>query len=260
MAKRSKHWTKEMFLEKPDLWFCLMNRGWKIAPRIARQIRKVLKSCRITKGRVLELGCGNGRITTNLAKLGFDTVGVDISPRYIEDAKKRAARMGVKPRFVQGDFRRIDSLIRGKFDTIVSIWTSLGFYDQRTDQALFKKVAGMLKKNGVFLILFTMSRERLLDIFNERVFQENDRYIVLDEHSLEWGRSVTHNRWVFYRKKGRDLIYENEIAFSLRVYAIPEFVHMAENAGMVLKDAYHSIVTLEPVRVNSPANLVFQKK
>jgi 2-polyprenyl-3-methyl-5-hydroxy-6-metoxy-1,4-benzoquinol methylase len=260
MGKQKKHWTEEMFVEKSDLWLYLMDLGWKNAPRIARQIRKVLKKYRITKGRILEIGCGNGRITTNLAKLGFNTVGVDISPVYIEDAKKKAARLGVTPRFLQGDIRKIDRLVRGKFDVVISIWTSLGYYDQRTDQALFKKVAGLLKKKGVFLILVTMSRERLLDIFNERIFQDNDRFVVLDEHVIEWARSITHNKWVFYRKKGKDLMYEDEITFTLHIYSIPEYVDMAESAGMALKDAFHSILTLEPTRSYSPANLVFQKK
>lgn len=248
-----------MFIEKPDLWFSSMNQAWKQGSKITSQIKKVLKRYRITKGKLLELGCGNGRISINMAKRGFDVTGVDISEKYLENAVERAARARTDVRFIHGDYRKIDKLVRGKFDVVISIWTSLGFYDQHTDQALFKKVAHLLKKKGVFLILLTMSRERLLAIFNERVYQENKRFVVLDEHSFEWARSITHNRWVFYKKKGKDLIYEDEVSFTLRIYAIPEYVTMAENTGMVLKDAFNSIFTLDPVRKDSPANLVFQK-
>jgi len=234
-------------------------RCWNIAPKIARQIRKLLKRYGVVKGRVLELGCGNGRITSNLAKLGFSTVGVDISPLYIEDAKKRAVRMGVKPLFFQGDIRKIDRIVRGKFDVAISIWTSLGFYDVRTDEILFKKVARLLRKNGLFFILFTMSRERLNSIFCQHLYDESEKYIVLNKNVYDKEHSIIRNTWTYFKKVDKNLMYEDEFSFCLHIYAIPDFVRMAENAGMILKDAFHSLMTLEPLRNDSPANLIFQK-
>lgn len=260
MGKRKKHWTQTMFIDKASIWLHWMNLGWKSAPKIVRQIKKVLKNYNITKGKILELGCGNGRITINLAKHGFDATGVDISPYYIEDAKKKATQLKVKAHFVHGDIRRINKVVRGKFDVAISIWTSLGFYDQHTDEELFKKVACLLKRNGIFLILFTMSRERLLSIFNTSLYQESDTYIVLNNNAYESSRSVSHNKWIFYKKVNKDLIYEDEVAFDLRIYAIPEFVAMAEKAGLAFRESFQSLLTLEPARYDSPANLVFQKR
>lgn len=248
-----------MFVDKADLWLANMNEAWKHAPGITRQIKKVLKKHGIQKGKILELGCGNGRVSINLARLGYNVTGVDISLRYIRDAQARAARARVRIRFVQGDHRYIEKHVRGTFDAVISIWTSLGFYDQRTDQRLFFKVARLLKKKGVFLILVTMSRERLLSIFNTKLYHDSGPYVVLNDNTMDRNRSIIHNRWIFYKRKGRDLVYEDELAFSLRIYAIPEFVAMAEKAGMEFREAFHSIVTLEPARSDSPANLVFQK-
>ena len=259
MAIRKKHWTKTMFIDKADLWFSNMNQAWKSGPMITRQIKKLLKRHHVSKGKILELGCGNGRISINMAKLGFKVTGVDISRQYLQDAYMKAARARVKVRFIHGDYRKIDALVRGKFDAVISIWTSLGFYDQRTDQALFKKVARLLKKRGIFLILFTMSRERLLSIFNTHLYHENDAYLVLNDNTMDCSRSIIHNKWKFYRKVNRDLIFDDEIAFTLRIYAIPEFVAMAENAGLEFKEAMHTIMTFESARTDSPANLVFQK-
>jgi len=259
MKRHKKHWTEQMFIEKADMWLHWMNLGWKRAPMITRQIKKLLKKHGISRGKILELGCGNGRISINMAKRGFDVTGVDISQQYIEDAGKKAARMRARTRFIRGDFRRIDKFVRGKFDVAISIWTSLGFYDRSTDEKIFKKIAQLLKKKGIFLILYTMSRERLLQFFMPNLVEETTKYVKLNKAIYDSYHSVLNTKWLFYKKVNKDLIYENEIEFSLRVYALHEFVEMAEKAGLAFSEAYHSVETLEPARSDSPANLVFQK-
>src|SRR4051812_32847189 len=53
--------------------------------------------------RVLELGCGVGRFSLNLARAGHQVVGVDFSPVAIEKARARAAGGAARPEFVVGD-------------------------------------------------------------------------------------------------------------------------------------------------------------
>ncbi len=74
-------------------------------------VKRILESLGISEGSlILDLGCGNGRISVNLAKLGFRVVGVDISPIFIEDAVEKARLHGVEGRVVfrVGDARRVD--------------------------------------------------------------------------------------------------------------------------------------------------------
>ncbi len=54
---------------------------------------------------MLDLMCGNGRISINLAKLSYKVVGIDISPMYIEDARGRAKEHNVAEdvKFLVGD-------------------------------------------------------------------------------------------------------------------------------------------------------------
>ena len=249
-----------MFIDKARLWLHWMDKNWKQAPKAVRNIKKMLKKCGITKGKCLELGCGNGRISLNMAKQGFESTGVDISQLYIDEARKKAARMQVKVRFLQGDIRKIDQVVSGKFDVVMSIWTSIGFYDRKTDELIFKKVARLLRKNGVFMILNTMSRERLLNIFCPSLYEETDKYVKLNRITYDKMRSVIYNKWEFYKKVNKDLLYVDEYDFTLRVYSLPELVDMAEKSGLVFKDAYHSLLYMQPVQADSAANIVFQKK
>lgn len=249
-----------MFIDKAKLWLHWMDKNWKQAPKAVRNIKTMLKKYNITKGKCLELGCGNGRISINMAKQGFDVTGVDISELYIKEARKKAARMRVKANFMKGDLRKMEKIVHGKFDVVISIWTSIGFYDRKTDEMIFKKVARLLKKNGVFMILNTMSRERLLNIFCPSMYEETEKYVKLNRITYDKMRSIIYNKWEFYEKVNKDLLYVDEYDFSLRVYSLPELVDMAEKAGLVFKDAYHSLLSMQPVQADSAANIVFQKK
>lgn len=52
---------------------------------------------------VIDLGCGAGSESLFMARCGFNTTGIDLSPTAIEQAKQRAATEGLAARFIQGD-------------------------------------------------------------------------------------------------------------------------------------------------------------
>jgi SAM-dependent methyltransferase len=69
-------------------------------------------------GRVLDAGCGTGENALLVASLGADTLGVDISPRAIKQAREKAAARGVKARFQVADALSLGDLDL-TFDTII---------------------------------------------------------------------------------------------------------------------------------------------
>ena len=92
-------------------------------PRAARSGREadiVLGRSRTKPGaRILDLGCGVGRIALILAARGFDVVGLDYSAPYLREAKAKAKTLGLaeRVRFVRGDMRRAATHVgRGEFD------------------------------------------------------------------------------------------------------------------------------------------------
>jgi len=54
-------------------------------------------------GAALDLGCGTGRWSVELAKRGWDVVGVDVVPKAIRAARQRAQETGVHIDFVEAD-------------------------------------------------------------------------------------------------------------------------------------------------------------
>src|SRR5689334_25221594 len=63
-------------------------------------------------GRVLDLGCGRGQYTPELARRGWDAVGIDFVPRAI-DAARRAGGPGTT--YVVGDVTRLEAAALGTF-------------------------------------------------------------------------------------------------------------------------------------------------
>jgi SAM-dependent methyltransferase len=58
-------------------------------------------------GRALDIGCGTGTDSIYLAEHGWDVTGVDMVPRALAIARRKAAAAGVTPRFVEGDVTRL---------------------------------------------------------------------------------------------------------------------------------------------------------
>jgi len=237
-----------------------MNFRWEVAQKEAEGIAKLLSKHGVEKGRILDLMCGNGRIAINLAKMGYDVVGVDFSQVYIEDAKKRAVEHGVggRTRFVCGDVRELDKLLKDEapFDGVVNVWTAIGYFDEETDEGIFRKAAMLSREGAVLVIASTASRDFILKRFSPRTFEEFGDLVVISENKFDAFRSRLKSVWKFYAKEGKNLKYIDETEMNLRLYSVHELYSLLKKAGWVIKETYKSIATLEPAEATDPINIV----
>ncbi|MCD6464147.1 class I SAM-dependent methyltransferase [Candidatus Woesearchaeota archaeon] len=75
------------------------------------------KEARKSKGKVLEIACGTGRIYLELVKDGVDAYGIDISNKMLEILKKKAKELGLKPKVKKADMKSFSFNI--KFSLII---------------------------------------------------------------------------------------------------------------------------------------------
>ena len=95
-------------------------------PEFDRRIIGQLVQLMPDHGRVLDVGCGYGRIAIPLAKAGFTVSGLDLSPTMIAAARENADSADVAIEFVVGSMTALP-YEAGSFDIIACLWTA--FYE-----------------------------------------------------------------------------------------------------------------------------------
>lgn len=96
--------------------------------------------------KILDLGCGAGYDSKILKNLGAKVVGIDISDKLIEIAKKEVPEC----KFFVGDITDKFTAL-GKFDGVICLATII-HVDIQNMKKTFDNVADVLKKGGLFLI------------------------------------------------------------------------------------------------------------
>lgn len=268
--KENDGWVKDLFIEKGELFLKVLNYMWERAERDVDSIEKLFNKYDINKdANILEIGCGNGRILINLAIRGYTNLyGLDISPLFIEDAKKKMEECEVRNiKFFAGDVKKIDKIFEEKkFDVILNMWTTiLGYYSEKEDKKIFKKYAKVSNDNGYLFILNTVNRDYVINVRSlgcqGPFYNEYKNFVIIDEVEYDPITSITISKWKFYEKlENNDLKYLDEAKIRLRIYSLHEVVKMCEEAGWEYVDAYRNLRTLDDFALTlSSLNLIFRK-
>jgi SAM-dependent methyltransferase len=73
-----------------------------VAPELRSFVGRVEDGLEPPFGAALDLGCGRGRWAVELAERGWDVTGIDVIPKAVLGARRRAEEAGVAARFVEG--------------------------------------------------------------------------------------------------------------------------------------------------------------
>jgi SAM-dependent methyltransferase len=196
--------------------------------RVARQAR----------GRVLELGCGTGRVTVPLARSGAAVVGVDRSPEMLARAVRRAATLSGRRRrvaFVRGDIRSLP-FANAAFPVVIAPYGVLQslLRDRDLDTAL-GAAARVLATDGLFGIDLVPDVPRWREYRNRvqlRGRAAGGRHLTL----VETVRQDRRRRLTIFeecyleRGRGRALV-EHRFSLTFRTLSVRQLSKRLERAG-----------------------------
>jgi 2-polyprenyl-3-methyl-5-hydroxy-6-metoxy-1,4-benzoquinol methylase len=184
--------------------------------------------------KVLDLACGHGRISLELARRGVEVVGVDLSPRSLELARAAAEQEGIPIEFVQADMREISFV--NEFDAVINIFTAFGYFDdERENQRVLEAVERALKPGGAFLI-DTINGVALWARYRPNMSEEVEETgtLFLQQHSYDLATGRNAARWLFVHPNGT----RADISHSVRIYAPHELLRMLEAADLVVEETW----------------------
>ena len=210
--------------------------------RTAQAIEAIVERLGLETGsRLLDVGCGHGRIALPLARRGIHVTGVDASRRSLDLAREGAAAEGLDVELREHDMRELD--YEGAFDGAINVFSSFGYFDDEADdRRVLAGIARALRPGGA-LLLDVIHPPGLFRVYRERWWEELDDGVVwLQEH--EWDALRCRNRglWTFIRPDGS----RSELRHSIRLYTTAELVALFADAGLEVDRVWGGWEDVEP--------------
>jgi SAM-dependent methyltransferase len=203
--------------------------------------------------RILDVPCGQGRHAHLLAEAGFDVDGLDYSADLL--AKARARGTSSRLRYTKGDMRKLPARWTGRFDAVLNLFTSFGFFAEPSDDArVVAEFARVLAPGGT-LIWYGGNRDGIMARFLERDWwQTRDGTLIAQERSFDAlsGMLTVHTVWSGRRRQG-------ERDHRIRLYTPTRLAELCADAGLIVEAAYDGLTDREATRRTSEMLLVARK-
>ena len=134
------------------------------------------------RSRILDAGCGPGRVGAELAARGHVVVGVDVDPALIAAAESDHPG----PLWLVADLAELDLAAAGHdepFDAAVMAGNVMTFLAPGSEQAVLARVAAHLRPDGIMVVGFATDRGYLLSDFDRHVATSG---VVLEHRFATW--------------------------------------------------------------------------
>ena len=165
----------------------------------------LIRSARLEKtDRILDLCCGQGRHSLELARRGFGFVtGVDRSRYLIRLARKRAKSAGLSVAFHEGEARKF-RLPESSFDCVALMGNSFGYFDREEDDVVVLEAVKRVLRSGGTVALDLTDGEWLKKNYERRSWEWIDQnHFVCRERSLtEDGSRLVSREVVVHAERG----------------------------------------------------------
>jgi SAM-dependent methyltransferase len=218
--------------------------------------------------RVLELGCGTGRLTIPLAQAGHEVTGIDLSRAMLARARAKLAEL---PRSVQdrvtlleGDVRRTELGDTPTFDLGIAPFRVMQHFPAIEDQLDFLTSARRQLRQGGRLVFDVfnpsyplMTRDRSAEVEDTpehplpdgRTLRRTVRII-----TVHWAEQVSDIELLYYVRTG-DRTERVVHGFQMRWFTPAELTHLVARAGFEL-DALFGGFDRRPLDDDAPEIVV----
>jgi SAM-dependent methyltransferase len=218
-------WWQDFFRGGP--WSAIQSGGYA-AERTSAECDLIQRALELAPGaRVLDIPCGIGRHSVELARRGFRMTGVDFGEEFVAKARAAANDARVSVEFLVGDMREFTT--EEPFDAALCYFGSFGYFSESDDERFARAVASSLRAGGRFVIDAHIT-ETLLPIFEERTWrwagEPGTSARVLEERRWDAEAGRVEGCWTVVDAAGAQ-----STTTSIRIYSYRELLALVRRAG-----------------------------
>ena len=179
---------------------------------------------------VLDLACGSGRHTFELARRGHRVAAADLSPTLLAAARRKTRRHAEHVALVRSDMRRLP-FRDGSFGAVLQLFTAFGYFrSDKENAAVIGQVRGTLASGGWYMLDFLNSAQ-----LRAQLVPESDQRIgdirVMQERRISDDRVEKRIRVI---RGGRERIFRE----SVRLFTLDDFRRMFQQHHLSLKHIF----------------------
>src|SRR5262245_24548074 len=147
--------------------------------------------------RVLDVPCGFGRHSLELASRGCRMTGVDQSPQMIEEGRAAALRAGLTIEWQIAEMQHL--AWENQFDAGFCFGNSFGYLNPDSTHEFLKAMARALRPRARFALDYGMAAESILPRFRQQEQAQIDDILFLEENHYRLPESCIETTYTFVR-------------------------------------------------------------
>ena len=182
---------------------------------------------------VLDLACGKGRHSIAFAMKNFNVVGIDITERFINEAKNKAKKLNLNNiTFLTGDIRNFN--LNKQSGVILNAFTSFGYFDNIEDNIkILNNVRKHLNPEGTFILDY-LNKKQVLKAVAEKP------EMTITEQGIKFNiKKETENGFVCKYIEITTPEGKNEHFYEkVKLFSKEELHNLITNCGLEVKDIW----------------------
>ncbi len=183
----------------------------------------------------LDLGCGTGNLTVELANRGIEMTGVDLSEDMLMVAREKSEGMDIL--YLNQDMTEFE--LYGTVDFIVSSLDCINYITDKRDLLKVMKLANNYLEPGGLFIFDINTCHKLENVIGDNTFiLEDDDCFCSWQNEYDKKRRLSDFYLTFFAKDGESYVRFDE-HHTERAYDIDEIKALIESSGMRLLKVYH---------------------
>jgi SAM-dependent methyltransferase len=202
-------------------------------------LERVFRRFRTAPKTILDLGCGTGNHALPMARRGYRVTGIDQSREMLALARKKAASLRTRPRFVHADMRSFH--LGRTFDAAVCMFGAFGYVlPERDAVRSLRSVHAHLEPGGLYVFEFWQGSAARPAPFESWLDVRRKNLEIVRLEVARYDPRTGRLPWEFQLivLEGRRLIDRFEEVHTIQTYSLPGMRDLLRRGGFDLIGAF----------------------